>query len=178
MKFKELTKIVLLSASVLSLAACSTTGRVHGGDVGAGAGNDLGAGGVTAGTVGTMSSFDGQGNANPMAVGNQSYYFGFNQSNVDSKDLPSIGVQAHYLNAHPNGHVLLEGNTDERGSREYNIALGQRRAQAVQSALEAAGVASNQTTTVSYGAEKPVALGHDESAWEKNRRSDLVYKDK
>jgi peptidoglycan-associated lipoprotein len=79
------------------------------------------------------------------------------------------------LATHPNAKILLTGNTDEHGSREYNIGLGQRRADSVASVLEADGASKNQITTVSYGAEKPVALGHDEAAYAQNRRVDLIY---
>jgi peptidoglycan-associated lipoprotein len=71
--------------------------------------------------------------------------------------------------------VTLEGNTDERGSREYNIGLGDRRAESVKRALELQGVAAQQITVVSYGEEKPAAEGHDEAAWRLNRRVEIVY---
>ena len=77
--------------------------------------------------------------------------------------------------AHPNLKLRLEGNTDERGTREYNIGLGERRAQAVRRALMLQGVAEAQLTTVSYGAERPAVEGDDESAWAQNRRVELVY---
>jgi len=86
-------------------------------------------------------------------------------------------LQAHaqYLKAHPERHVLIQGNTDERGTSEYNLALGQRRAEAVRRALSLMGVPDSQMEAVSLGKEKPVALGHDEASWAQNRRADLVY---
>jgi peptidoglycan-associated lipoprotein len=181
MLIKHSLKVILLGASLLTLAACSTTGSSGSG---AGAGNDqnggvasVNANGAATSGVGQMTGFggSGQGNANAMKVGNQSYYFDFNESTVHEADSPSIKVQANYLIAHPFAKVLLEGNTDVRGSREYNIGLGNRRALAVASVLEMDGVSKSQISTVSYGAEKPVALGNDETAYAKNRRVDLVY---
>lgn len=177
MLIKKSLKAFFIGASLITLAACSTTGT----NSGTGSGSDqggAGAAGATSSGVGQMSNFGGSGNANAMKVGNQSYYFDFNQSDVHDSDQPSIKVQADYLIAHPNAKVQLQGNTDVRGSREYNIALGNRRALAVASVLEMDGVSKNQITTVSYGAEKPVAMGNDESAYSQNRRVDLVYQSK
>ncbi|TMH30009.1 MAG: hypothetical protein E6H58_15190, partial [Betaproteobacteria bacterium] len=86
-----------------------------------------------------------------------------------------IEVQGDYLSRNPNLHVRVEGNTDERGSSEYNLALGQRRAEAVTGALKLYGVKDSQVEAVSFGREKPKAAGHDEAAWAENRRADVVY---
>lgn len=172
MLYKKMVKIALLSAGMLALAACSTTGDNDGAN---GAGGAGGANGAASSGVGQMSSFGGPGNANAMKVANQSYYFDFNQNDVHDSDQPSIKVQANYLAAHPNAKVRLEGNTDPRGSREYNIALGNRRAMAVAAVLEMDGVAKNQITTVSYGDEKPVSTGTDENSYSQDRRVDLLY---
>ncbi len=110
-----------------------------------------------------------------LTVGNQIYYFDFDQSTVHDADLTSVQVQAHYLIQHPKRKVLLTGNTDERGSREYNIGLGQRRSEAVANLLLASGVRKQQLIVVSYGAEKPIALGHTEADYAKNRRVELRY---
>jgi peptidoglycan-associated lipoprotein len=109
-------------------------------------------------------------------VGNQIYYFDFDQSTVYDNDLASIKVQARYLAEHPEVTVLLTGNTDERGSREYNIGLGQRRAQSVANLLLTYGVEKRQIALVSYGAEKPRAFGHSEEDYSKNRRVELQYR--
>lgn len=109
---------------------------------------------------------------------NQSYHFDFDRYDVKSDDLESINVQANYLVAHPSGKVRLEGSTDERGSREYNITLGWKRARAVAAVLKQQGVSDAQIVMVSYGKEKPVALGHDEDAYSQNRRVDLIYESK
>jgi len=102
-------------------------------------------------------------------------YFDFDSSEIKGQGTDIVAAHAKYLSAHSNVHVRLEGNTDERGSREYNIGLGERRAQAVRRALLLQGASDAQISTVSYGAERPVDAGHDEAAWSKNRRVDIVY---
>ena len=102
-------------------------------------------------------------------------YFGFDSSDIPGEGMALLTAHAHYLVSHPTMHVRLEGNTDERGSREYNIGLGERRAQAVRRAMLLQGVAEAQLSTVSYGAERPQVEGHDETAWAKNRRVVINY---
>jgi|HubBroStandDraft_4_1064222.scaffolds.fasta_scaffold664913_1 peptidoglycan-associated lipoprotein len=106
---------------------------------------------------------------------NRTIYFDFDSSEVKSDYNGLITAHAHYLAANPSIRVRLEGNTDERGSREYNIGLGERRAQSVRRALTLQGVAESQITTVSYGEERPAVTGHTEEAWARNRRVDIVY---
>lgn len=175
---KTILKTTLLAAALISLAGCGTAHKAPCSDVydsGAAAGD-----GTCTNGMGQGSSFNANGDYSipghcTMTVANQSYYFDFDSNNVHPADMGSIHVQGHYLATHPNAKVLLTGNTDERGSREYNIALGEHRADSVAAILEADGVNKNQITTVSYGAEKPVALGHDEDSYSKNRRVDLIY---
>lgn len=102
-------------------------------------------------------------------------YFDYDKSEIQDQYRNIIEAHATYLSEHPDVTVTLEGHTDERGSREYNLALGERRAIAVQRQLTLLGVQPSQIRTVSYGEERPVALGHDESAWSKNRRVEIVY---
>ena len=102
-------------------------------------------------------------------------YFDFDKSEIKPEFAGIITAHARNLTAHPNLKLKLEGNTDERGTREYNIGLGERRAQAVRRALMLQGVAESQLTTVSFGAERPAVEGDDEAAWAKNRRVDMVY---
>ena len=87
----------------------------------------------------------------------------------------NVQMQGEYLLAHPEKRAVLEGHTDERGSAEYNMALGERRAQVVARMLRQLGVSQNQMRLVSFGEEKPVASGHDESVWQKNRRVEFNY---
>ncbi len=102
-------------------------------------------------------------------------YFDFDKSEIKPEFADLITAHAHNLTAHPNLKIKLEGNTDQRGTREYNIGLGERRAQAVRRAMMLQGVAESQLTTVSFGAERPSAEGDDEAAWSQNRRVELVY---
>jgi len=102
-------------------------------------------------------------------------YFDYDKSDVKSDYASLIAAHAKYLAANPSRKVRLEGNTDERGSREYNIGLGERRAQAVRQALMLQGVSDSQITTLSYGEERPAVDGHDEAAYAKNRRVELAY---
>jgi len=105
----------------------------------------------------------------------QHYYFNFDRSDVGKADVKSINVEADYLLQHPSKVVRVEGNADDRGSREYNVALGMRRANSVVQMLKQAGIPERQIKIVSYGAEKPAAFGENESAWRCNRRVDLVF---
>ena len=114
---------------------------------------------------------------NPMrAPSSQTYYFAFNQSQLRPNDLKALMIQANYLASHPSAQVRLEGNTDNRGSREYNIALGWRRDQSVGRILEQQGVQPTQIQMISYGKERPAVQGNSEQAWSLNRRVNLVYK--
>ena len=108
----------------------------------------------------------------------RSIYFDFDQSAIKSEFTPLVERHGKFLIANPRVAVKVEGNTDERGSAEYNLALGQRRAQAVVDALKVYGVKDTQLEAISWGKEKPRATGHDESAWAQNRRDDLVYPSK
>ena len=103
-------------------------------------------------------------------------YFMLDSSQVQEDFVPVVNAHAQYLVANPNQRVLLEGNADERGSREYNIALGEGRAKSVANMLKLQGVAESQIDIVSYGEEKPAAMGNDEASWELNRRVEVVYK--
>lgn len=102
-------------------------------------------------------------------------YFEFDSSEVRAVDQDLVARHAMQLTSNPAYQVRLEGHADERGSREYNIGLGERRANAVKSFLAAEGVDDAQMNTISYGEERPAALGHDEVSWAENRRGVLVY---
>lgn len=102
-------------------------------------------------------------------------YFDYDRAEIKPEFVPVVAAHAKFLNGNAQRKVRLEGHSDERGSREYNIGLGERRAQAVRRALMLQGVTENQITTVSYGEERPAVQGGDESAYSKNRRVELVY---
>jgi len=102
-------------------------------------------------------------------------YFDFDSSEIRGEGTDIVVAHAKHVAGSPNVRVRLEGHTDERGSREYNIGLGERRAQAVRRALMLQGAADTQLSTVSYGEERPVGAGSDEAAWTQNRRVEIVY---
>ena len=108
-------------------------------------------------------------------LSHRSVYYDFDKSIVKDEYKPMVKAHSEYLVGHASAKVQLQGNCDERGSREYNLALGQRRADSVKQLMEAAGVPAAQVSTVSYGSEKPRAAGHNEEAWAQNRRTDIVY---
>jgi peptidoglycan-associated lipoprotein len=128
-----------------------------------------------AGTVGPAANAAGVAGPSGGQLQNRTLYFDFDSSEIRSDYDALIAAHARYLVANPSTRVRLEGNTDERGSREYNIGLGERRAQAVRRALMLQGVAESQLTTVSYGEERPAVTGHAEEAWSRNRRVEIVY---
>ena len=88
---------------------------------------------------------------------------------------PFLEAHAKWLAANPEVKIVIQGNTDERGGREYNLALGQKRSEAVLQRLQLLGIPSSRIEAVSFGKEKPIALGHSEEAWAQNRRADIVY---
>ena len=151
----KFVKSLLVAGSVAALAACSSSN------------NDAAGNGANNGqTFGGYSVEDLQQRYNTV-------YFGFDKFNIEGEYVQILDAHAAYLNATPASKVVVEGNTDERGTPEYNIALGQRRADAVKSYLAQQG-ASN-VSTVSYGEEKPAVLGHTEADYAKNRRAVLEY---
>jgi len=185
-------KVGLIIIPVLMLGACGTTGGVKkqegaaeqggaakapesatttGVEPGGGAeATPLPGGGAATGMEGNGAPSDTAGLLSKKVV-----YFDFDSSTVHDEDRAIIQAHADYLSQHPTVKVTLEGHTDERGSREYNIGLGERRAKAVAEMMKLMGVSADQISTVSYGEERPAALGHDESAWHLNRRVEIVY---
>lgn len=176
----RLTSTLLIAAGALALAGCpkkpmtlpppaepaatqesAATGTVGEGRVGEA--RDLpataGAGTATAGPAGAALVI----------------YFEYDSSDIRADFAGAISAHARHLAATGTARVRLEGHTDERGTREYNIALGERRAQAVRRALLLQGAADGQVTTVSYGEERPAVDGSDDSAWTRNRRVEIVY---
>jgi peptidoglycan-associated lipoprotein len=143
------------SGNTTGAEGASTSGRALGGDAAAQAANAM--------------------NAATGALAKRVIYFDFDKSEIKPEFADVVAAHAHNLTGHPNLKMKLEGNTDERGTREYNIGLGERRAQAVRRALMLQGVAESQLTTVSFGAERPAVEGDDEAAWSQNRRVELVY---
>jgi peptidoglycan-associated lipoprotein len=125
--------------------------------------------------LGGEGGVNGAGGAASGALARKVIYFDFDKSDIKPEFADIITAHARNLTANPNLKLKLEGNTDERGTREYNIGLGERRAQAVRRALMLQGVPESQLTTVSFGAARPAVEGDDEAAWAQNRRVELVY---
>ena len=127
-------------------------------------------GGVGCAVVTNSTSVITAADGNPNAV-----YFGFDSSEIDAQGQAVLNQQAQFLQANPSARVAIAGHTDERGSREYNLALGERRAQAAQAYLATSGVSASRMEAISYGEDQPADPGHDESAWAKNRRAEISY---
>lgn len=109
-------------------------------------------------------------------LGTHTIYFEFDSSDVPTSAQPVIEAHAAYLSEHAGASVTLEGHADERGSREYNIGLGEKRALAVRRLMSLLGATGPQIRTISYGEERPADAGHEESAWQLNRRVEIVYR--
>lgn len=107
-------------------------------------------------------------------AGQDTIYFDTDRYNIDSADQAALAAQAAWLQKYPAKRATIEGHCDERGTREYNLALGERRANAAKNYLVSLGIDASRVTTVSYGKERPVALGSDEASWAKNRRAVTV----
>ena len=131
-------------------------------------------GGVTGSATGSAAG------GNPLrdpnnVLSRRSVYFDFDSFVVKDEYRPLVEAHARYLQQNRNARMTVQGNTDERGSREYNIALGQKRADSVKRMMMLLGATENQIETVSFGKEKPKNAGHDEAAWAENRRDDILY---
>lgn len=157
-------KIIGLFAAVALLSACSDS------DTTAATG---GAGGGA--TPGGAAARPGSQEDLVANVGDR-VLFGFDSATLDGQARGIIGRQAAWLKQYPQNQVQIEGHADERGTREYNLALGQRRANAARDALVAGGIAGSRISTISYGKDRPAALGSDESAWAQNRRAVTVVR--
>ena len=165
------TKIVALILIGLLATGCASKAKKDG--AGAGVVDQSGAAGAGASGSGAFGSHPWDDPANPLS--NRVIYFEYDSSEVAAADRETLANHARYLAGHKDLAVTLEGHGDERGSREYNIGLGERRAQTVRKALLLQGVAESQLTTVSYGEERPAADGSDEAAYAQNRRVELVH---
>ena len=170
MKFNTSAWLVI-ALSALLFGGCTSTGTKDG---------DPGAAVEDGGATTMGASQGGVWTGNPLddpnsLLSTKTIYFDFDQSTIRSEFVDVLRAHAAYLNTNRTVSVLIEGHADERGSREYNIALGERRANTIKRFLQAEGVSSAQINTISYGEERPAALGHDEVSWAENRRGVLVY---
>lgn len=134
-------------------------------------GTDTGNGSLGAPIPGSQADFIAQ------MMGADTIYFDTDRYNIDSADAAALGQQALWLQRYPAKRATVEGHADERGTRDYNLALGERRANAAKNYLVSQGIDPNRLTTVSYGKERPAALGSNEDAWARNRRAVTVTVD-
>lgn len=156
------------AASSSGTAGATTSGAAGGGVSGSAVGSR------PSGTTATAAA------SNPLkdpanVLSKRSVYFDFDSFVVKDEFRPIVEAHGRYLASNRNARMVVQGNTDERGSREYNIALGQKRADAVKRMMLVLGAQDAQIETVSFGKEKPKNPGHDEAAWAENRRGDIVY---
>jgi peptidoglycan-associated lipoprotein len=175
LRMLKLAVPVLVAFAVFGCESTPMKGEGEGAAVAEGGGQA--AGGVSAQGASRPGEFAGRELDDPTSpLAKRVIYFDFNSSVVSESDYDTVAAHGLYLTDHASAQLTVEGHTDERGSREYNLALGERRAQAVRQILMLQGAREPQVQTVSYGEERPVALGHDESAWRLNRRAELVYR--
>ena len=180
MKYARLT-LSLLAAGLL--AACSSAPSTDGQGAAVEDRSSASASGVGGSGVTTVNA-DGKlaGAAYPELkdpkniLSKRSVLFDYDSYVIKDQYRPLVEAHAKFLVSHPKVKMLIQGNTDERGSREYNLSLGQKRAEAVKRSLALLGVKDDQIESVSLGEEKPKNPGHDESAWSENRRADILYK--
>lgn len=156
----------LIGATALMLAACSSVKL-----------DDVDSANSSASpSSGSASNFSSQPWNDPSSpLFQRSVYFDLNEYTVQTKYQKQLSAHASFLKANPKQKVIIQGNTDERGTAEYNLALGQRRSDAVRKSLNLMGVSDVQMEAVSFGKEKPKAEGDNEAAWAENRRADIIY---
>jgi len=170
MQLNKVLKGLLLALPVIAVAACSSHKNNNNDQTGMGA--DGSNGGMNSGN---MSSEEQARLQMQELQRNNIVYFGLDKYDIASDFAQMLDAHAAFLRSNPSYKVTVEGHADERGTPEYNISLGERRANSVKMYLQGKGVSADQISIVSYGKEKPAVLGHDEAAYAKNRRAVLVY---
>lgn len=178
---KGLSSVLILIFSVTVLAGCEgTTGTTKDDAMVTSSGGSSSASSsesATASATGSGSSWAGHPLDDPNGLlAKRTVYFNFDESIIIESDRPILEAHAQYLSQNPGAAVTLEGHTDERGTREYNLALGEQRAISVRQFMSLMGAAGQQMRTLSYGEERPAALGNTEEAWALNRRVEIVYR--
>ncbi|HEY9547575.1 MAG TPA: peptidoglycan-associated lipoprotein Pal [Solimonas sp.] len=169
---KNKVLLSLVAVSMLALGACASKGDKTASTPPP---SDSSAYNSTAGAGTQLGNADEDARAAAeRALTNNIVYFDYDATAIKPEYSSVIDAYAKYLAANPVAKVRIEGHTDERGSREYNIALGERRANTVKDALVTEGVSAAQIAVISYGEERPAAEGHDESAWSQNRRAQII----
>ena len=168
-------KLLGISLIVLLSACASQTTQPEVDDLNAGAGAGSG-GSDLMGSGSDRPSYFSQLQDPNSILSQRSVYYEYDSYSVKSEYRELVLSHARFLRDNASANVILQGNTDDRGSREYNLALGQRRADSVRNMMTLAGARDEQIESVSLGEEKPRALGHGESAWSQNRRTDILYR--
>jgi peptidoglycan-associated lipoprotein len=175
----KLIQALFITAFMLLAAGCHKPSETRPDGQGAGTNDSAstsGLGNETTGSgTGTAGAMTAQQQALAALKSRSVIYFDYDSSEIKAEYVEVVAAHAAFLVKYPATRVRLEGHTDERGSREYNIGLGERRAQAVRRALLSQGVAEAQIATVSYGEERPAVPGSDEAAYAQNRRVELTY---
>ncbi|MEO5572869.1 MAG: peptidoglycan-associated lipoprotein Pal [Gammaproteobacteria bacterium] len=171
---KVFAKLLFIALSAILVFGCASTKPKDGAAVDdrTGANNGADTSGAQGGAVGGDPYSDP---SSPLYNQKRVVYFDLDSTEVAQSDLATVSTHAKYLANNAGQSVTLEGHADERGSREYNLALGERRSNAVRQLLLAEGASANQIQTISYGEEKPAEQGHDQEAWQYNRRVEFVY---
>ncbi|HEX4329354.1 MAG TPA: peptidoglycan-associated lipoprotein Pal [Burkholderiales bacterium] len=167
-------RLVLLLICAAALAACSATPKTQAPITDARPATS-GGGGPSTGEIPRVNAPNADEELMQGVLAKRSIYFDLDSFVVKDEFRPVVEAHAGFMKRNPGRKVVIEGNTDERGSREYNLALGQKRAEAVKSMLRVLGVGETQLEAISYGEERPKATGHDETAWAENRRADISY---
>ena len=178
---KGLNSVLLLIFSVAFLAACEgTTGTTKDDSTVTSSGSgSSSSGSASTSATGSGSAWAGHPLDDPNSLlAKRTVYFDFDESVILDQDRPILDAHAQYLSQNLGAAVTLEGHTDERGTREYNLALGERRAISVRQFMSLLGASGQQLRTVSYGEEQPAALEHNEEAWAQNRRVEIIYRSK
>jgi len=166
-----LKRLICLCAVLVLVAACDSTST----NDGSGAAGGNGAGAMGGGMGGPVGGTAHPGTQEDLVVNvGDRVFFEFNQSDVTGEARATLDRQAAWLKKYPSVSVTIEGHCDERGTREYNLALGDRRAVSVKNYLIANGISEARVKTISYGKERPAVLGHNEAAWAQNRRGVTV----
>ena len=166
---RTITSVFILSTAVL-LAACSSTKLDDKAPI-----EDRTGSSVDPRSVGTVNASSDPLNDPQGVLAKRSVYFDYDSYVVKPEYQQVVANHAKYLQSNKTRKIIIQGNTDERGGAEYNLALGQKRAEAVRKSMSLLGVPESQMEAVSLGKEKPKALGSDEAAWAENRRADIVY---
>ncbi|QTF91130.1 peptidoglycan-associated lipoprotein Pal [Halomonas sp. BM-2019] len=176
---KPYARTLAVALSLAFVAGCSSSGGTQDGSMDGTRGGAAGSGVAGSGQVGGTGLGTGNGAAGQQADGRipeqRTIYFEFDSDRIRSEFEPVLAAHARYLSANGVARVVLQGHTDERGTREYNMALGERRARSVERFLSVQGVSPSQVEVVSYGEERPAARGQNEEAYAQNRRVVFAY---